>query len=220
MKVKLSKYVIYSFNVLLLFSTFQVVRADESNQCGLVNKGSACNNPGGIICSGHCEIHVESRDSKAVSSTSAFQNPKPKIVEVGDFRFTLLGCKAVQDRVQCDFKVENLTSIDKTIYVASEQHGGISSTAIRSLGKTTLIDSNGVSYIADSVFFAKNNGDETGQSYFTVYSNTTPKLSVIFTGVETPATIQRLDLVVGEYIKSRNFINGSVLSYSVSVNGT
>ncbi len=49
MKVKLLlKYIACSFNVLLLSSTFQVVRADQNNECSSVNSGSTCVNNGFI----------------------------------------------------------------------------------------------------------------------------------------------------------------------------
>ncbi len=190
------------------------VRADENNKCNLLDDGSVCKNSGIVCNNSSCSIYLQSSNPKASSSTSIFQNPKPTVVDTGNFKFKLLGCKASEDRVQCDLTVVNLTSLDRTLFVASKQLGGIRNTRI-SQSKTTLIDSNGASYIAEFVSFAGNSGAKTGQSYFTVYSDTTPKLSVVFTGVETPATIQRLDVVVGEYIKSEKRIDFQTLKYTV-----
>ncbi len=65
-----------------------------------------------------------------------------------------------------------------------------------------MIDANGASYEADTIKFANQYGGETGQSNFKVYPSTNPTLSVVFTGVENPATIRRLDLLVGENTSS------------------
>jgi hypothetical protein len=138
----------------------------------------------------------------------------------GNFKIKLLECKASEDRVQCDISISNLTSIDRTLYVASKQHGGIRLVALAELGVTTMIDANGASYVADTISFANKHGDETGQSYFTVYSNTHPTLKVTFTGVENSATVQRLDLVIGEYKKSENFVAAYKIRYSVNPDGS
>ncbi len=218
MKRKLLKCIVYSINVLFLFSTFQFVRANQNNaDCSSVNTGGVCNNSGHIYdCTGICNIGVSSVDSEASSSTSVFQNPKPTVVDTGNFKFKLLGCKSSKDRVQCDLIVVNGTSLDRTIFVGYQQHVGIPNISLNSFGKTTLIDSNGLSYVASSVLFTKNNRGETGQSLFRIYAKTTPKLSVIFTRVKTPATIERLNLVVGEYIKSKNAVSINTIKYLVS----
>jgi len=208
MKITLLKSIVYSVNLLLLFSSFQFVRANQNNAD--YNRGHVYN------CTGTCNIGVSSADTQASSSTSVFQNPKPTVVDTGNFKFKLLGCKASEDRVQCDLTVVNWTSLDRTIFVGSQDKSGRRNASLDSFGKTTMIDSNGLSYVADSVFFANNNGRETDHTLFTVYSHTTPKLSVIFTRVKTPATIQRLDLVVGEYIKSKNAVSINTLKYLMS----
>ena len=202
-----------AFGWLLLSMTSEMASAQESSCQG--GERYVCANYGTVTI-----INVQAQDStKAVSSTAIFRSPKPTVVDTGNFKFKLLGCKSSEDRVQCDLIVNNLTSLDRTLFVASKQQGGIANRAITNLiGDTTLIDSNGASYVAEAVSFAGNSGAETGQSYFTVYSGTTPKLSVLFTGVETPATIQRLDLVVGEYVKSKNTTMIAKLRYTVNPN--
>jgi len=208
MKITRLKSIVYSVNLLLLFSSFQSVRANQNNAD--YNRGHVYN------CTGTCNIGVSSADTQASSSTSVFQNPKPTVVDTGNFKFKLLGCKASEDRVQCDLTVVNWTSLDRTIFVGYQDQSGRRNASLDSFGKTTMIDSNGLSYVADSVFFANNNGRETDHTLFNVYSHTTPKLSVIFTRVKTPATIQRLDLVVGEYIKSKNAVSINTLKYLMS----
>ncbi|WP_055076848.1 caspase family protein [Pseudanabaena sp. 'Roaring Creek'] len=136
----------------------------------------------------------------------------------GNFKIKLLDCKASGDRVLCNLSIENITSIDRTLYVASKQHGGIRSTGLDGLGVTTMIDANGASYVADTISFANKRGDETGQSYFTVYGNTHPTLKFTFTGVENP--IQRFDLLIGEHKKSENSIEGYRIRYSANSDGS
>lgn len=208
MKINLFKCIVYPMNVLFLFSSFQLVRANQSNAD--YNRGHTYN------CTGTCSIGVSSNDPQASSSTSVFQNPKPTVVDTGNFKFKLLGCKASQDRVKCDLIVVNWTSLDRTIFVGYPQHSGTHNKSLESFGKTTMIDSNGLSYVADSVFFTNNHGGETEHSLFTIYAHTTPQLSIIFTRVKTPATIERLDLVAGEYIKSKNTASINTLKYIIS----
>jgi len=188
-KVKLLRYLVYSCCILLLVDVPQV-RADRKVNCTTVKNGSACTISDSVINNYN---YYYASDNSEKQGTS---NDNDTIV--GDFKFKLLGCNARQDKVRCDVQVLNTTPQDRTIYVASKQLGGISSLALRGLGVTTMIDINGSSYQADAVSFANQSGDETGQSYFTVYSGTRPKLSVVFTGVDNPATISRLDLLVGE----------------------
>jgi len=209
MKIKLLKCILYPINILFLLSSFQFARANQNNAD--YNRGHLYN------CTGTCNIGVSSANPEASSSTSVFENPKPTLVDTGNLKFKLLGCKTSQDRVQCDLTVVNWTSLDRTIFVGYQKHSRTRNTSLDSLKKTTMIDSNGLSYLANSVFFSNNNNKgEKSQSLFTIYSNTTPKLSVIFIGVKTPATIQKLDLVVGEYIKSKNAISINTLTYLMS----
>jgi len=187
-KVNLLRYFIYSCCILLLsFDLPEPVRADQKVNCTKVRSGSACYNIGVIYNYFYASDNSEKQGTSNDNDTT-----------VGDFKFKLLGCNARQDKVRCDVQVLNTSSQDKTLYVSSKQHGGISSLALRQLGSTNMIDVNGSSYEAEAVSFANQYGDETGQSYFTVYSGTHPKLSVVFTGVDNPATISRLDLLVGE----------------------
>ncbi|MBD2511763.1 hypothetical protein H6G91_31750 [Nostoc muscorum FACHB-395] len=74
MKVKLLlKYIVYSFNVLLLSSTFQVVRADQNNKCFSVNNGGVCVNNGSInnrTTINHIYNYPINRHTESVSPTS------------------------------------------------------------------------------------------------------------------------------------------------------
>ncbi len=118
--------------------------------------------------------------------------------ESGSFRFRLKSCKTLQTQVKCDFEVVNLTSEDRTLYVASKQTGGIANVGLRPMGVTTLINADGTTYQAEEVSFANMRGADTGQSFFRVYSATTPLLHLVFKNVESATPIVRLDLVVGE----------------------
>jgi hypothetical protein len=134
---------------------------------------------------------------------------------IGNFKIKLLDCNVFQDSVECNISVSNITTIDRTFFIASKQKSGIRNIAYDKAGVTTIIDDNGSSYIADTISFANKYGDDTGQSFFKAYSNTHPTLKIIFTGVEISNTIKRLDLVIGEYKNSENVLQTGNIKFSV-----
>jgi hypothetical protein len=199
MKV-ISKFKIFSAIgwLLLSFNNCEVVYAKDVDCHD--NTHTVCNNTGPVYNNYNNYNYIynnhESPGTNTVDPTTSND------VVVGNLKFKLLGCRAREDKVQCDIQVLNPTSLDRTLFVASQQISGIRSTAFDKLGITTMIDEHGASYTAQAVSFANKPGGETGQSNFTVYSNTPTKLSVFFTGVENPATVKRLDLLVGENTSS------------------
>jgi len=177
--------------LLLSFNNCEVVYANNVNCHG--NTHTVCNNYG--------NIYIIDKSGSIVTGTDSF-DATSNDVTVGNLKFKFLECRAREDKVQCDIQVLNPTSLDRTLFVTSQQQGGIRSTALDRLGITTMIDENGASYPAQAVSFANKSGGETGQSNFTVYSKTPTKLTVFFAGVENPATVKRLDLLVGENTSS------------------
>jgi hypothetical protein len=159
-------------------------------------KNGVCNiNNRGTVNINNYYNNIINPSEDIITNTASF---KAEDVVVGNLRFKLLGCNAREERVKCDIQVTNPTTLDRTLFVMSQQLSGIRDMSLANLGVTTMIDGNGASYSAKSVSFANQSGNETGQSYFTVYSNIPTKLSVYFTGVENPATVRRLDLLIGE----------------------
>jgi len=176
----------------LSFNNCDLVYADNNNVDCHDNKTTVCNNIGNI----YNYYYSESIATQTGDSTTSNDET------VGNLQFKMLGCIAKQDKVKCDIQVLNSTSLDRTLYVSSRHLGGIGSLALSQMGITTMIDNHGASYIAQAVRFANQSGNETGQSSFTVYSNTPTKLTVFFAGVDNPATVKRLDLLVGENTSS------------------
>ncbi|MHC5914715.1 MAG: hypothetical protein ACYTXE_27825 [Nostoc sp.] len=193
MKIKsIKKFFFVSLGFFFLSFNCETVFANGDTSCRYIHSG---------ICNVNGNVYIINPSQEITTKEGSLSSTSNDVV-VGNLKFKFLKCHASEDKVGCDIQVYNPTSIDRTLFIASKQKGGIRSTAFDGLGITTMIDANGASYPADTVLFANHSGGETGQSNFKVYSKTPTKLSVIFTGVESPATISRLELSVGENTSS------------------
>ena len=120
-------------------------------------------------------------------------------VLAGSFEFTVSGCRAVSTTLDCDIAVVNRTEDDRRILIMSRFRGGIRDMRLAALGTTTIIDDAGKEYEAEFAKLSNQNSQETGQTFFNVYSGTHPVLTLHFDNVGIRVSkISRLTLVVAE----------------------